>query len=274
MLCDDCADCIDGRCLSPNDEARKRHDAAERDQWDLEDCEDMRERSVRPSEDEDTDDRLADLFGRLAESDLWRDIDGEDPEVRIQRRADDAARAFKGGRRHLPEHAIDSRRPLSTDLRRRLLRLLVDCPELEKARGRKYRFTWRTTEWRSAGSPVWGSSKPIPQPQREKFGIPESWEVILSLPVWLCLDDDARSRLLHHELMHAARHQRGHDVEEWPETVARYGLGIKPHALLALSGIAHKSTLARVETWGLLPGGQVTFLPTKGLDTIEVRVPA
>jgi hypothetical protein len=203
---------------------------------------------------------------------LTDDLDGEAPEARLQRRADDATRAFKGGRRHIPEDGVETHRPLASDLRQRLLRLLVDFPELKDAKGVRYRFTWRTTEWRSKGAPVWGSSKPIPQPQREKFGIRESWEVILSLPVWLLLDDEGRNRLLHHELMHAARNCRGHDVEEWPETVARYGLGQQPQALLALAGVAHKSTLQRIEVWGLLPGGQLAMFQDAHMERIEVKV--
>jgi hypothetical protein len=216
------------------------------------------------------------LVSRLRESEGWTEMESEDPLHFLQRRADDASEGWakQDGPRLVPEGAIEEYREVRADLRQRLIRLLVDCPELENAKGRRYRFTWRVTKWQSKGMPVWGSSKPIPQPQREKFDIAESWEVILSLPVWLLLDDDGKNRLLHHELMHAATASRGHAVEEWPETVARFGLGQKTQALLALAGVAHRSTFERIETWGLLPNGQVTFLPTVGIETIEVRVPA
>lgn len=269
-LCDTCADCVGGLCKSLEETARARHGASVRDQWEVESCEDWRERSKR---DRGVD--LAARFGlmtaKLHASEEWSD-DDRTPEQHLQARADDAAKAWKHHAALVPDAELCELFDLCDPepLHKRLIRLIVDCPELDKARGRRYRLTWRTTRWQVQGSPCWGSSKPIPQPQREKFHIEESWEIILSLPVWMLLDESGRDRLLHHQLMHAASAAHGHPVAEWPETVHRYGLATKDQALLALAGIAHESARKRVEIWGLLPNGQTQLFASKGVEQIEV----
>jgi len=271
MLCESCADCVSGVCASRDTQARALFGASQRDQFEIESCDDYRAASERPSADEDLEDRFLGMLERIEESVAWPVLPEDTPERHIQRRADDAGDAWKGGPRHVEGDALEEWKPLVEDLRARLIRLLVDCPELDKARGQKYRLTWRTGKWTAQGGPCWGSSKPIPQPTREKYDIAESWEIVLALPIWLLLDDDGKDRLLHHELMHAATNERGHPVAEWPETVARYGLLTRDQAVLALAGIAHESARKRVEVWGLLPTGQTTLFLGAGMERIEVE---
>ncbi len=274
MLCDTCADFIGGICASLDDSARMLRGASVRDQFEVVECRWHRPASERPPEEDDLEGRFQAMRQLLAKSEGWTVQADETPESRIQARADDAASAWKGGPRLLPGGALDEWEPLDADLQGRRLRLLDECDELADARGLRCRLTWRTTAWHSQGAAVWGSSKPIPQPQREKFGIEETWEIVLSLPVWMVLDGEDRDRLLHHELMHAARNERGHPVAEFPETVGRYGLGSREQALLALTGVAHKRALAQIREWNVLPSGQLLLLESAGLPRIKVLMPA
>lgn len=274
-ICSDCSDFVAGRCHSISDDARAMFGASVRDQWEVSECNDFRE--VEFPDDHDDDDPLEDcclsMQAKLSGSEAWERQEGQTPEDLLQHRADDASSAWKHGPRLVKEKDLDEWAPdLSVDLRERLVELLVKCPELEKAKAKRYLLTWRTTKWTVQGGACWGSSKSIPQPVREKTGLLETWEITLSLPVWLLLDDKGRDRLLHHELMHAATLDRGHPVAEFPETVARYGLLCVDQAKLALAGIAHESARTRVEVWGLLPTGQTTLFLGKGMKQVEVKV--
>lgn len=270
MLCDQCADLVAGECRSASDAARKLHGAAVRDQWEIEECDDHRLREDRPACD---DEDLGDRAGRTLRARLMEVAEDATEEEAFWIRANAMFDAWKRGPRHLTVDALEEWVPLAVDLRERLIRLITTCPELEKARGRRYRLTWRTTRWTSGGDAVLGSSKPIPVPQREKFQIAESWEIILSLPVWLLFDETARDRLLHHELMHAATACRHHAVQEWPETVARYGLADRDQARLTCAGILHPSARERIERWCVAADGQLLLVPVAGLECVEVRVP-
>lgn len=271
MLCDQCADFVGGVCASRDTQAKALFGASQRDQFEFEDCHGFREASERPGEDETLERCVLSMLERRGESEEWEAAEGETPETLLMLRAEDMGKAWKHGPRHVEERALEEWVPLADDLRARLIRLIVDCPELDGARGRKYRLTWRTGKWTIQGGPCWGASKPIPQPNREKYQIEETWEITLSLPVWLLLDDDGKDRLLHHELMHAATNERGHPVAEWPETVARYGLLTRDQAVMALAGIGHASARKRVEVWGLLPTGQTQLFIGEGMERIEVE---
>lgn len=270
MLCENCADCVAGVCASLQTTARALFGASQRDQFEIDNCDAYRDRAEMPSEDETLESHALSMLSRRNDSADWPMLPEDTPEMHLQRRADDMAGAWKGGPRHVPEAALEEWVPLTEDFRARLLRLLVDCPELDDARGQRYRLTWRTGKWTSQGSACWGHSKPIPQPQRERYKIAESWDLTLSLPIWLLLDDEGKDRLLHHELMHAARNERGHPVSEFPETVARFGLFTREQAALALAGVAHPSARKQIEVWGLLPTGQTQLFLGAGMDQIEV----
>lgn len=287
--CSTCADLVAGLCRSPSETAQKlRATWRDEEKRDPPECDDWREISKRPGVDED----LQQAFEHFVEAidaaceciaaDSWKAMDYASPEQQIQHSADGAAIVFRGLRKALPMADLGQyldRDECSLDaVHGRIICLLTACPELEKARGHMYRLTWRLSKWTDKGSACWGQSKPIPESTREKCGIKEDWDLTLSLPVWMLLDDVGRERLLHHELMHAARLDRGHQVEEWPETAARFGALTRDQGLLACAIVAHPSTPERVMRWGLikgaaLPGGQVSFLEVDGGEGIEIRIP-
>ena len=119
--------------------------------------------------------------------------------------------------------------------------LLVDVlgahDDIEKARLYRFRVLWRTTRWRSSGMDVAGSCAPVKDRERDLYGLQEHYEVTLNLAWWLSLDEPGRQRLMHHELMHVARDSKAHPVEEWPSTVARFGLGNRAQALLVAEAL-------------------------------------
>lgn len=280
MKCQTCADFVAGKCESSDHIARQLFEAEKT--GDVEgDCDKYREREERPGPDEDVEGRVISMLQRLDESAEW-ERGNMDPETFLQARADDAARAWKGGDKIVPMKDMDAypTRPGATsgDVMATVIKLLKECPELEKAKGERYRLLWRVAKWTSQGSSVWGQCKPISQANREKYGIPETQDLTISLPVWLLLDAFGRERLIHHELMHPASGNKGHPVAEFPETVARYGVFSKDQALLALYAVAHPQAAERIETWGMLPPGrdgarQLTLFAGDGVETVEVRLP-
>jgi hypothetical protein len=267
--CADCADHVAGTCMSSDENTKKFFEACQ--PGEMNDCDRHREAEERPQEEdaETLEENIKYCLSRIEESSAWPEED-TDPDQRLIKRADDAAKAFKGGPSHAIETACEFLTSAGMDAREILHKLLKKCPELEGAKGQKYRLTWRLSKWAKKGRSVFGSSGPITDKNREQFSVEESWQITLSLTKWLLLDEQGRERLIHHELMHVVT--ADHAVQEFPETVQRYGCHHKQQVEMVIAAITRDDFMLSVEKWGLGKGDQVLLPWGGGEATVEVKI--
>jgi len=255
MKCQTCADFIGDKCMSANHNARSFFEVLPPEE--LDNCDSYREAEART--DSDLEDTIQACLLRVSES------EGEDIT-----RIEDAALPFKSGPKHATEAATTTLAGFSAEARRYLHKCLKEYPEFENAKDQRFRITWRLTKWTKRGSLVFGSSGPISEANREKYDIPESWEITLSLPAWAVFDSAQRERLIHHEMMHVVR--ADHVVQEFPETVQRYGLSQRAHAVMVIAAVTRQDFQETIERWGLGSDGQVKLPWGGGEATIEVKI--
>ncbi len=114
-----------------------------------------------------------------------------------------------------------------------LLEVINQYPERKHLRKAVIEIRWRLSTWSSQGSAVLGRAKPVPRADREAWtggGPAPDFRVTLSLPYWIVATDEERRRLLHHELGHlqwkedGSPGSRGHDIEEFADTIRAFGL--------------------------------------------------
>lgn len=145
-----------------------------------------------------------------------------------------------------------------------IVELVQRCEELshlDVLYKRPIRVVWWTGKRTKDARTLLGTAKPTSPKDRALWSGPGRapwWTVSLSLSFWLFAENDEdRLRLLHHELLHCdlvvdeetgdilRPCSRGHDVEEFAATVARFGSTADAIHQIALGLEAHPTTLRR-----------------------------
>jgi len=125
---------------------------------------------------------------------------------------------------------------------------------------------FRLSKWTRQGRVVLGSAGPVGAKQRDLDPEGPLWTVTLSLPYWLLADEHERRRLVHHELMHLKFSEgkpkgRGHDLEEFVATVARFGLMGREDVALVAHAIARPDTAPLLRSYDYGEDGQGLLFP-------------
>ncbi|MEL6348445.1 MAG: putative metallopeptidase [Myxococcota bacterium] len=153
--------------------------------------------------------------------------------------------------------------------------LLNTCEERDYLHGCGVHIVWWTGKKASNDRIVLGKAGPIAARERLTWpgnGKAPMFRVQLSLAYWLLADDMARYRLLHHELGHCGIEETeegklkpialSHDVEEFADTVMRFGVAGPEQAKLAAAINGHPTSKARARAWGIdLTGQQLKLFP-------------
>jgi hypothetical protein len=156
-----------------------------------------------------------------------------------------------------------------------MIRYLVEhCEERAHLRPFRVEIQWWTGNKATKGKVTLGKAGPVPIRERLTWAGsgPAPWfRVQLSLPYWLLASDELRFRLLHHELGHcqievddagnAKPTGRGHDVEEFSDTMARFGLFTKDQAELIAAAMGRKDTEAVGRQFGVTIKGKQLVIP-------------
>lgn len=144
--------------------------------------------------------------------------------------------------------------------------IIRTCHERGYLLGKRILIEWRTGKWASSGMVVRGKAGPVPKRQRATWppedGPPPWYRITLSLPAWLLMDDDARYRLIHHEMGHCGVSDAGdpsviaHDVEDFVSTASRFGPSHPDECRLAQAVAQHPETPIRMRSWEVDDRGQ------------------
>lgn len=129
----------------------------------------------------------------------------------------------------------------------------------------RFKIEWRTNAWISSGLSKLGHCKKYNQRLAETWigpGKPPQFLLSLNLCYWLLATDEQRLRLMHHELGHVTLingvpdGSRVHPVEEFPDTVARFGPDRPELIAIARAVMHHPETASRMREWSVDDGGQ------------------
>lgn len=144
------------------------------------------------------------------------------------------------------------------------VRQVTDLPGRTGLRGYRYELTWRRKAQRTREGFVRGKAGATSKRDRDLGAGPFKLE--LALDVWILATDTERLRLIHHETGHWGLDStedgrpifftRRHPVEEFPETVAEFGLATPEQGALVAAALAHPETPKRLREYGFEATGQ------------------
>lgn len=146
-----------------------------------------------------------------------------------------------------------------------LRNLIKTCEEFKALQGEdsQIELVWKLTGWRKNGAWVRGQASKISRKERD-LGNPHLWRITLSAPWWILFghrsDDQARSRLVHHELSHLDLNNWGglvpHDAEMFAATVKRFGFGHKGEGAVVLAAASSPVVPEQLRKWATDAKGQ------------------
>lgn len=175
-------------------------------------------------------------------------------------------------------------------------RLIDACPEFDPLRsceerldptalGSRIRWVWSRKLSIKNDRAVLGTTAIVSQSDRDLWpegaGPAPWWKITLSLQAWFALSDEARVRLVHHEIAHVGvtvddeGHTspaiNPHDIEENLTTIARFGLMDSSQGKIVAAAMAHPTTPTRQREWFVdaATGQGMLWPPPLGQDVIH-----
>lgn len=118
-------------------------------------------------------------------------------------------------------------------------KLVTECAEIDipDEYVDRIEIVWKSKAAQKMGKVTCGTLGPVGKRERLTYAGDAKapwWRMTLALDVWCLMTEQERWRLVHHELMHATTKGdgtamrpagRGHDVEDFAASLARYGIG-------------------------------------------------